>query len=419
MSGPATPGPLANLAYPRRVPDDRRTLYDAVPYPARELAQAHPGRLAAIARLLGVQAALPSRCRLLEVGCSDGGNLIAMAQALPDARFVGIDTSSSAIAAARKRSAGIPNVSFEELSLADYEPPASSFDYVVAHGVYSWVPEDVRDALLALCARALPEHGVAYVSYNTLPGGVLRGVVREILLRHVGAIEDPAKQMAAARQLLGLLRVAWSYDPELSTLVKLATRTLESDDALLFHDTLSPHNERLEFADFVAHAGAHGLQFLAEANFWEMQVGWLPAELRGVVTQIPNRLQREQLIDELRMRTFRQTLLCHAALEIDEPRPERVASLAVSTQARSEAADEPGAVTFTGPSGASLTTAEPLVVEALQRVVAGSGAAVTVASLWPPDAPAEDRDAICMALLRCYAGALVDLHAEPAADYAP
>jgi SAM-dependent methyltransferase len=398
------------------VSNDRHTLYDAVPYPARELAQAHPSRLAAIARLYGVPAALPSRCRLLEVGCSDGGNLTAMARALPDARFVGIDTSPTAIAAARENSAGVENVVFEELSLADYDPPAGGFDYVVAHGVYSWVPEHVRDALLALCARALPEHGVAYVSYNTLPGGVMRAVVREILLRHVSGIEDPAKQMAAARQLLELLRVAWSYDPELSTLVGIATRTVESGDALLFHDTLSPVNERLEFADFVAHAGAHGLQFLAEANFWEMQVGWLPAELRGVVTQIPNRLQREQLIDELRMRTFRQTLLCHAALDIGEPQPEPVASLAVSTQARSEPADEPGAVTFATPSGATLTTAEPLVVDTLQRVVAASGASVAVASLWPADAPAEVRDAICMALLRCYAGALVDLHAEPAAD---
>ena len=394
--------------------NDGLTLYDAVPYPARELAQAHPGRLAAIARLFGVQAAMPSHCRLLEVGCSDGGNLIAMAQALPDARFVGIDTSTTAIAAARAASAGIENVTFEELSLADYDPPRSSFDYVVAHGVYSWVPEDVRDALLELCERALAEHGVAYVSYNTLPGGVMREVVREILLRHVGRIEDPAQQMAAARQLLGLLRVAWSYDPELSTLVSIATRMAESGDALLFHDTLSPENARVEFADFAAHAGAHRLQFLAEANFWEMQVGWLPAELRGVVTQIPDRLQREQLIDELRMRTFRQTLLCHAALQVDEPRPEPVASLWVSTQARSEAAGEPGAVTFTGANGATLTTAEPLVVDALQRLVAASGASVAVASLWPPDAPAEDRDAICMALLRCYAGALVDLHAEPA-----
>jgi SAM-dependent methyltransferase len=398
------------------VSNDGRTLYDVVPYPARELAQSHPRRLAAIARLYGVPAALPSRCRLLEVGCSDGGNLIAMAQALPDARFVGIDTSSTAIAAARENSAGIENVTFEELSLADYDPPPGSFDYVVAHGVYSWVPEHVRDALLALCERALAEHGVAYVSYNTLPGGVMRELVREILLRHVGAIEDPEQQMAAARQLLELLRVAWSYDPELSTLVSIATRMRESGDALLFHDTLAPENARLEFADFVAHAGAYGLQFLAEANFWEMQVGWLPPELRVVVTQIPNRLQREQLIDELRLRTFRQTLLCHAALQIDEPRPEPVASLAVSTQARYEPADESGAVTFATPSGATLTTAEPLVVDTLQRVVAASPGAVAVASLWPPDAPAEDRDAICMALLRCYAGALVELTAEPAPD---
>ena len=102
--------------------NDRHTLYDAVPYPARELAQAHPGRLAAIGRLYGVPAALPSRCRLLEVGCSDGGNLIAMARALPGARFVGIDTSPTAIATAREKGAGVENVVFEELSARRLRP---------------------------------------------------------------------------------------------------------------------------------------------------------------------------------------------------------------------------------------------------------------------------------------------------------
>jgi len=394
---------------------DPGSLYDAVAYPARELAQSHPGRLAAIARLHGLPAPPPSGCSLLEVGCSDGGNLLAMAAALPAARFVGLDVSSTAIAAARAnaQAAGAGNVVFEELSLADYDPPPGSFDYVVAHGVYSWVPEDVRDGLLDLCCRALSEHGVAYISYNTLPGGVLREAVREILLRHVGRIEDPAALLAAARQLLEVLRIAWSYDPELSTLVGLATRTLQSGDALLFHDTLSPENARLEFADFVAHAGAYGLQFLAEANFWEMQVGWLPTQMRGVVTGIADRLQREQLIDELRMRTFRQTLLCHAAATLDDPRPEHVAGLAVSSQAQASPAEQEGATTFTGPDGARLTTDEPLVVAALQRVVAASPAAVAVASLWRADAPQPDRDAICTARLRCYGGALVDLRAEP------
>ena len=129
---------------------------------------------------------------------------------------------------------------------------------------------------MALCAHALSEHGVAYVSYNTLPGGHLRDIVRNILKAHVGESQPPAQQLAAARELLDVLRTAWAYDEQLSTLVSLATKMREDSDALLFHDTLSPINRRLYFDEFIAYSDRHELQFLAEANFWEMQVGWLP-----------------------------------------------------------------------------------------------------------------------------------------------
>jgi len=212
-----------------------------------------------------------------------------------------------------------------------------------------------------------------------------------------------------------VLRAAWAYDPELGTMVGLATRMLEGGDALLFHDTLAPINARLRFEEFAAHAARHDLQYLAEANYWEMQLGWLPRELRPAALEHGDRLPREGLLDELRMRTFRQTLLCHAAQQVGEPAPQRLEELAVASQATSSAGAQEGAVTFTGSSGASLTTDHRLVIDALQRVTQAWPAALAVASLWPPDAGAEHRAVICEALLRCYGGAVVELRAEPSA----
>src|ERR1700712_5467051 len=147
--------------------------YDAVLYPARAFVQTHPDRLATLATLFGLSPAPPGDCRVLELGCGAGGNLLPMAAGLPGSTFVGIDTSRRAIERARAQtdSLGVGNVAFAEVSIEDYEPPAGGVDYVIAHGVYSWVPEHVRERLLALCAAALSPHGVAYVSYNALPGG--------------------------------------------------------------------------------------------------------------------------------------------------------------------------------------------------------------------------------------------------------
>ncbi|MDP2710378.1 MAG: methyltransferase regulatory domain-containing protein [Solirubrobacteraceae bacterium] len=398
--------------------DEPGVLYDEVPYPGRPFDQTHPDRLATLGRLYGLRSAAPSRCRLLELGCGDGGNLLPMACTLPASQFVGVDVSQRAVAAARARTEelGIDNVRFEESSLADFAPEPGSFDFVIAHGVYSWVDEPVRDALMAVSARALAEQGVAYVSYNTLPGGRLRDILRDILRSHVDPTDAPQRQLASAREMLAVLQAAWAYDTELHTLGSLAAKMLDDSDALLFHDTLAPVNARLHFEQFTEHAAGHGLQFLAEANFWEMQVGWLPHELRDGVLATDDRLRREQLLDQLRMRTFRQTLLCHASNALDDTPPlDRLATLAVSAQAQASAAQPDGRVTFTGANGSNLTTDHGVVIAALERVIAAWPAILPIAELWPSDALAEDRQIVCEALLRCYSAALASVHAEPAA----
>jgi SAM-dependent methyltransferase len=398
--------------------DASGVLYEEVPYPGNPFAQTHPDRLATLAQLYGLRPAAPSACRLLEVGCGDGGNLLPMACTSPGSQFVGVDISPRAIAKARGRAlaAGIENVVFEERSLADWQPPAGTFDYVVAHGVYSWVPDAVREALMALCAHALSDHGVAYISYNTLPGGHLRDVLRNLLKAHVDESAPPYEQLTAARELLDVLRQAWAYDTELHTLVSLATKMRDDSDALLFHDTLSPVNRRMYFAEFLAHAGRHGLQYLAEANFWEMQVGWLPQGLRDGVLATEDRLRREQLLDELRMRTFRQTLLCRAEHELAEtPQLERLESLAVSANAQAGVPDDEGRVAFTGANGSNLTTDHAAVIRGLERIIAAWPAILPIADLLPADADLEQRLILTESLLRCYSAALAGLHTEPAA----
>jgi SAM-dependent methyltransferase len=366
------------------------TGYDRVPYPGHPFPQTHPDRLATVATLFGLRPAPPGACRVLELGCGDGGNLVPMAYVLPGGTFHGIDLSARAIERARglAEALSLANVRFEHADLTRL-PPLGEFDYVIAHGVYSWVEPAARDALLAACREHLAPAGVAFISYDVLPGGHLREITRQMLRWHLRDVDEPAERIAGARALLQAIA---SARPEGDEMRLVAERALEQGDAAMFHDELAPHHEAVLFADFVAHAGAHGLRFLAEADVFEMDAGGLPPELAG------EPIAREQYLDFFKGRMFRQTLLCHAGAERREPGLEAVRDMLAATPAQPVGEGE-----FRGPLGATLTTDHEGVKAALTRL----------GEAWPaplPVAELGDDPAVAEMLRRAYAANLVRLH---------
>src|SRR5262245_41172941 len=187
-----------------------RTRYDVVPYPGKSYSYAHPDRLHVQARLFGLRPAPVESCRVLELGCGDGSNLIPMAARLPGSTFTGIDLAREAVGAARARAreAGAGNVLFEAMDIAEFPDAESAFDYIVCHGVYSWVPDAVREAMLALCARHLAPEGVAYISYNTYPGWHLHRVTRDLMRIHGERFEDPLEQVEQGQTLVRFIAKA-------------------------------------------------------------------------------------------------------------------------------------------------------------------------------------------------------------------
>jgi methyltransferase-like protein len=396
------------------------SLYDAIPYPGYAFAQTHPDRLATLGSLFGLRAAPPATCRLLEIGCGDGGNLLPMALALPQASFTGIDSSADAIAraVAVATELGLDNVRFELVAIEDFAAPAASFDYAIAHGVYSWVPDPVRDGLLALSAHVLSEQGIAYVSYNALPGARVPQTLRELLALRLEGVEDPAQRIAGARRLLALLA---GPDKQATMLGAEAAALLERPDSLLFHDALAPVNDPFFFHEFAARAATHGLQYLAEANFLEMQAGIISEELQLELLADGDVIRQEQLLDYVKVRRFRQTLLCPAAIELDRTLElGRIAQFAVSSPAKAlvEDAERPERVTFHAPGGSRLTT-EHAAVAAVLRAAGERWPACVAISEVLGDAPSQaDVDTIGEALIRCYAANLVQLHVHPPAPAA-
>jgi tRNA G46 methylase TrmB len=124
------------------MPEPMQNLYDNVPYPSAPYPQTHPDRLATMATLFGMRPAPVERCRVLELGCNDGSNLIAMAYGLPQSQFVGIDLAERPIAKGKAtiEALGLTNLTLHCLDLRHMPSDLGRFDFILAHGVYSWVP---------------------------------------------------------------------------------------------------------------------------------------------------------------------------------------------------------------------------------------------------------------------------------------
>jgi len=364
-------------------------LYAEIPYQSTAIAETHPHHLAALGRLFGLQSAPSTSCRVLELGCGSGGNLIPMAWYLPASEFVGVELSPAPVAKAQQTIAalGLTNVEVRQGNILCLGAELGQFDYIIAHGVYSWVPEDVRRALLALCRVALQPHGIGYISYNTLPGWRIRNMLRDMLRHHARGIESPSQQITAARALLALLEpvVEKSQDPYARALRQDLKRLREADDGYLYHEYLESNNEPLLFTSFVADAQRHGLTYLCDTSLHTMFPSGLSAEAQAVLEPVDNFLEQEQYLDFLSNRTFRQSLLCHAEREplreLDLERLDGLSCYAQLAPAQKLNLRRVQAEHFVSPQGPRCAVKHPLTKAALSVLEASYPNALAFADL--------------------------------------
>jgi SAM-dependent methyltransferase len=390
---------------------------------------------------------------VLELGCGDGGNALSIAQALPGASVLGIDASPTAIerGITLARAAALENIelrcaTFEALgeggeTFGPEEEGDRDFDYVLAHGVYSWVPPAARGALLDCVKRCLAPQGIAFVSYNAYPGSYLRDMARDMLRYHVQGDSDPDVRLARAQELMQTIVAIEQPSPFARVLREHMERMLRYSEALLFHDDLAEVSTPFYFHEFVEHAARHGLRFLSEADLFESQMRDLPESAGQLIASLPeDAVVREQYLDFFKNRMFRQTLLCHREIPLSHALDDRaIERLWISSSARPQesesdlrerererdgrsagentpvrrdaardAADvaESDAETFVTPEGFTMTTSERLV-RAAMRVLGESWPApaefsallAAAVEAMGPDAPIEDVTARLRAVL--------------------
>ena len=298
-----------------------RRSYEDIPYTTFALRPAYLGRLAALAHLHGIDVASPYECSVLEIGSGTGTNSIALATQYPKSRFVGVDLAESHIVASRELAAGcgIENVEFRRGDIREVALERNSFDYIICHGLYSWVAPDIRQSLMEKISESLKPHGIAYVSYNVLPGWRQRGAIRDIM--RVGAARcrasaSPHERLSAALEFLKTVASVRTQHDDLfgAYLRESLKRFEESDESYIYHEYLEEYNEPVLFSDFMEQASQVNLQFLSEAKPSLMSSDDLgPEVVRYIEGAGSDIIDREQRLDMVRNRMFRETILCHSS----------------------------------------------------------------------------------------------------------
>lgn len=408
--------------------------YDEVAYPDGAFPQTHPDRLATLATLFGLQPASPANCRVLELGCGAGANLLPMAAAFPASHFTGVDRARGPIDAARAqvRALGLKNIAFEQSDIREFQPAPAAFDYIIAHGVYSWVPSNVRQAMLAICRESLSAHGVAYISYNTYPGGHVRDMTRDMMRFHVAHLADSSQQAAEARALLQFVAQARAPGDAYRTLLEAELeRMTDGGDAYVYHDDLAAVNTPFYFHEFITDAMAYDLTFLAEAEFAQMQNTEFAPSVAASLRQLTGNSVdlREQYADFITCRKFRQTLLCRrerSPRATTDPHALSRCAIAAPVTCAATPADVHASnveVTFTHPRGPALTSAHAWVKTALALLAAKWPQAISFPALvetvcgetGAEDTTEEVCDVLAESLLQAYAQRVIDICVQPPA----
>jgi SAM-dependent methyltransferase/methyltransferase-like protein len=409
--------------------------YETVAYLSKVIPLTDPDSIAANAILHGVTPPPPDQCRVLELGCAAGMNVIAAGFVSPKCQFVGIDLAPSQIEMGQLivSEMGLRNVRLEARSIDTIDESFGQFDYIICHGVYSWVPAHIQDAILRVCADHLAPNGIAYVSYNTYPGWHRRGMLRDMLLFHDDRSLAPGVRIERSRDFAAFLAGA---DPDnqslhVATLRDEVKQLGAQNDQHLFHEQLEPYNEPLYFAQFMHRASEHGLQYLCEAK----PTSETPStkKLQQLLAVTDDRIRFEQYTDFVIGRTFRRTLLSRSAQQCAAmPQASAVQGLYLRSRAvqvppaAEDAKTVAGVESFRTPTEVTITTNNPVVLAMFHVLADAAPGVVAFADLHrgvierlraSPDATihhaADDPLVVANAALQCAPTGLLEFRSAP------
>jgi methyltransferase-like protein/cyclopropane fatty-acyl-phospholipid synthase-like methyltransferase len=297
-----------------------KNAYDETPYQSYPYAQSSPEKLATLGTLFGMNPPKIETATVLELGCAEGGNIIPHAVHYPKGKYVGVDLSKVQIDAGQKhiKEMGLKNIELKHLSITDIDESFGKFDYIICHGVLSWVPDFVQAKIFEIAKKNLNKNGIAYISYNTLPGWNMVRTVRDMMLYHSKEFANQDK-VTQSRALLEFVKesLEGSEAPYAKVLKQEADLLSNQGDHYLRHDHLEDDNKQFYFNEFMAKANEQGLQYLSDCSLASMYVGNMKESVSTKLQEINDIVRTEQYMDFITNRRFRSTLLCHSDVQLN------------------------------------------------------------------------------------------------------
>ena len=325
--------------------DVQQTIYSELGYKSMPFPYTTPATLEAYGALVGVSAPNPKTARVLELGATYGGNIISQALFNPDATFVGIELSQEQVEKGNEviANAGLTNVSLVQSDIASIGSEIGTFDYIIAHGVYSWVDDGVKDALLRLIDEHLAEDGIAYISYNTYPGWHTMDEVRQLMMfsnRDKAQFNHKEKVLHGKTigSIVGSQILKYDNLKERNSKFLGALRSvMQKDEYYVGHDHLEPNNDPVYFYQFNDHLEAHNLAYLCDADLTLSMVRSFDADIADTLDKLAlnDHVAQEQYLDFMLDTTFRKSIICKAkhaeSVTYDMGNPELVNSVPMRT----------------------------------------------------------------------------------------
>ena len=323
--------------------DMQQTIYKELGYKSYPFPFTTSAYLEAYGALVGLNTPPAKTARVLELGATYGGNIISQAVFNPEATFVGIELSQDQVEKGNQiiSDAKLDNVSLIQGNILNFEESMGTFDYIIAHGFYSWISDEMKDKLLNIISSHLADNGIAYVSYNTYPGWHTMEEVRQLMLfANRGYDELTHKEKVLRGKTVGSLVGAQilNYDnlkERNSKFLGALRSVMQKDDYYVGHDHLEPHNDPCYFYQFNDHLKAHNLTYVCDADLTLSMVRTYDDSIADKLEKLaPNsQADQEQYLDFMLDTTFRKSIICKesAAKDIsyDVANPDKVNTVPV------------------------------------------------------------------------------------------
>lgn len=299
--------------------DELKNSYDSFLYVSKPFSSTNINNLQAKAKMYGLNPVPLKGARVLELGASCGGNIVPQALYYPETTFTGIDLSGVQVKHGNDiiNSIGLKNVTLLEKDILDIDESFGTFDYIIVHGIWSWVPDVVKDKILSICNVNLSDNGIAYVSYNTYPGWKRLEQLRDIMLYSEKRAKDQdlLERTLYTKSVLKMVADTMNIDDrsraQSAYKINNIHNVLNSNDYYVAHEYLEAFNDPVYVSDFIERARKQGCAYIGDEVLQRSFITWLADDVTNNIRTLShdNYVDKEQFYDYVYDTQFRMSLL--------------------------------------------------------------------------------------------------------------